>query len=305
MRHWFAVLAVGASVLAAPADASAQFTDKLYHGTTARGAEVQLVTYEADRVESATVRWTARCRQFEEPAELFSTAEVLPRTSDRREFSVVTTSRLDSDDVRLRSPATAKVELALTGRRRRVPGRPGAESWIGTVEATIEIRADARPNRLLERCGMRRTAVRVWREGLGTGTWAMNGDPGETLLDGRPRSFDRTNSTMVAYGNREEITVAVESGVDDWFASFTAPENGALVKGARYTVSRDAIGPPEPARMRLSSSAPRCNGHSGEFTVNDARYNERGRLRSLRLSFVHFCDTTPALRGTLAWRASR
>lgn len=299
-------LVVAVPLLGGPASARAEEPGR-YYGKTPRADVVEVFTNDEGRVGGADVRWTARCRTFTEPAELVTGLDPLPRHADERDFAAVTQRELDSDDVTLRQAAEVKVEVAVTGQRRRVPGRPGQESWAGTVEATIEIRDREGAQRLIERCGMRRTRYRAWREGLGTGRWTMTSDPGDYIGGGVPRAFDPTNSEMAVWGDRREIQVNLsEAGQRTWRAEFFAPEGRRFERGQRFLAGTEERPVPGGAPFEITSPGRSCSDTSGEFVITAARYDRRGRLRSVAIGFTQFCDSeTAALRGSLSFRASR
>lgn len=275
------------------------FAQGRFHGENARGQVVELLSDKTGRIVRATVEWTLRCGPIREPLEVTSTMRPEAATAGRSEFAAVA----DEDEVGAPpDEGSLRIETAITGLRRVVRGRPGAESWTGTFEGTVEVRGDGPENRLIKRCEIRPTRWRAWREGLGTGTWRHTSDPGDYVGGGLPRVFDRGNSEMSAWGDPNRIHVTLTAGEAHWSAHFAVPEGAALERGARYAVAEESGGiPPD---MAVAGEQRSCGGAIGEFTVRSARYR-RGRLRAVAIDFAQSCNGTAFLRGTIEWRASR
>jgi hypothetical protein len=307
VRTCLAVTTALVVLVVAPAGALAQTHESgRFHGETSRGGHVvEAFSDEEGQVTRVSVEWTARCREFRVPAELITTLAPLSSTTDTREFAAVEAENADSDDVSLRSDAQAWIEMAVTGRRHRPRGRPGAESWSGIIEATIEIRSNKGSRRLLERCGMRRTRWKAWREGFGTGRWTMTSDSADWIGAGQTLAFDRTNSQMAAWGDRSRIDVGVTREGRTWRAEFVASEGTRLRAGVRYASTDPEIPPADLAGFEVSAPHRGCSETTGEFTITSARFDRRGRLRAVAITFVQYCDgSTAALRGALSWRSS-
>lgn len=287
-------LGVCAVALAAAQPAAAQGR---FHGETPRGHVVELFSDDEGQVVRATVRWKLRCGPINAPVEVISAMAPETATTSRREFAAVTDEH-DVEDAPVQG--SVRIETAVTGLRHVVRGRPGAESWSGTFEGTVEIRAGD-PQRLVKRCELRRTRWRAWREGYGTGTWRQVSEPGDYIGGGLTQAWDSRSAEIVAYGDPREIHVAMMSGLTLWSAEFYPPAGGRLLRGARFAVPGD--GDDESARMDVSGASRGCSNTTGEFTVRAARYR-RGRMRDITIDFVQHCGgATAALRGTIEWRS--
>jgi hypothetical protein len=147
---------------------------------------------------------------------------------------------------------------------------------------------------------------RARREGLGTGRWEINSEPGALVGGGR----SVTLTDVVAYGNDRSIHVrgATADDEEDWGAFFRVPPRAAPLR-AGATLSDapgdDDVGDPD--AFVADGGDGWCLGDRAEVTVQSARYDRRGRLRALRLSFVYACADDaaprPSVRGTIVFRS--
>jgi hypothetical protein len=291
------LLALGACAVAL-ASAQPAAAQGRFHGENARGQVVELFSDDEGQVVRATVRWRLRCGPIATPVEVTSTMTPESATTSRREFAAVADD-YDVEDAEIEGGV--RIETAVTGLRHVVRGRPGAESWSGTFEGTVEIRAGS-PQRLVKRCELRRTRWRAWREGYGTGTWRQVSEPGDYIGGGLTQAWDSRSAEIAAYGDPREIHVVMATGPNLWSAEFYAPAAGRLVRGARFVVPGDDD--EDSARMEVDGAGRGCSDTRGEYTVRAARYR-RGRLRDITIDFVQYCDgATAALRGTIDWRSS-
>lgn len=292
------LLALGVCAVAL-GTAQPAFAQGRFHGENARGQVVELLSDDEGRIVRATVEWRLRCGPVREPLDVTSTMKPDAATTSRREFAAVA----DEYEVGVGTDeGSLRIETAITGLRHVVRGRPGAESWSGTFAGTVEVRVGGPRHRLIERCAIGPTRWRAWREGLGTGTWRHTSDPGDEVGGGLPRVFDRGNSEMSAWGDRNQIHVTLTAGEAHWSAHFAVPEGAALERGARYAVAEESPG--HPPDMAVVGEHRSCGGAVGEFTVRSARYR-RGRLRAVAIDFAQSCNGSAFLRGTIEWRASR
>lgn len=148
MRTRMPVLLTTAAVAAAaiaPAEAAAV---KQFRGKTDQNRTIKLTIGDDNLLQSASVNWfTRRCSQ---PGSRFQhrTAFKLPFDEstpdlfrDAGPFTVA-----DSGGIR------SRVRITLTGRRVVDPAEPAAESWKGTLRATVVVR---RRGKVIDRCTRR------------------------------------------------------------------------------------------------------------------------------------------------------
>ncbi len=292
--------------LAGAAPAGAAETDRLYHGETARGGTVGLIADRAGRVYDASVEWSVNCPRTGYRARGTVTFSPLRHATSRREFAVAG-GAMQVEEWNGVEAVNASTEMTISGRRRTPRGRPGSESYAGVFDLRIVMRETVEPaSRVIERCGMRRVRWRAWREGFGTGRLDMTSTPSDPLADGQTVAIG-PGKTIVARGDRRSVTFVVfDRDRRIWEVRVDAPDG--LVAGRRYAdpggydfatptsqlyVTRDEVEGcgPEP---------------TGEFTITHARYDRRGRMRDMTVTFEHRCAPEgAALRGTISFRSRR
>ena len=134
--------AVLAAALVAPSNAAAV---KLFEGDTRQGRAVKLTIGDDNLLQRFEINWLTRtCRQrgsrfqnvtaFKPPFDE-STPDVF---NDAGSFTV-----RDSGRIRIR------VSITISGRRTVDPANPAAETWSGTMKASIVVR---RGRRVIDRC---------------------------------------------------------------------------------------------------------------------------------------------------------
>src|SRR3954447_11312946 len=277
---------------AAPTTAHARF----FEGETARGGEVTINAADNGRPWQATVRWGARCHGHAVAA--LTPLTVPPATSRAHTFSAVQTESVRLEHGRL----AAAVESAVSGASR---GRGGAERWTGAFEATIRI-VRFGTGRVVARCSL---APRHWwaaREGYGVGHWHTTSDGPDYVTGGHTLRFGPHNAHVEAYGGRRQITFnVVERDGERWSALFAAPRGRALAPGRRFTHVAGEPFQDGLAQLDVYGVGHGCDDVTGEFTVRRARFDARGRMRAITISFVQYCEgVAPALRGTVSFRAA-
>lgn len=296
------LVALLVALCAAP-PAGAQTFSRLYHGATQQGGEVRVTAQPGERQATITVEWRLRCRGLVIRSD--GTTLRAPRyATSGREFAVVgivTDALLEES-----SPpegSSVYVEVAVSGLRVTPRGRPGSETWSGVLELETELRDDE-TGRIVGRCRGKRIRWRAWREGYGTGTWTMTSTAGDYVGAGREWRYGRADAEMTAYGDRETVVFSViaRDGTT-WTATFSAPEGRRLARGQRFVDADDDDSVDGGAVVDVIG-ARSCGGSVGEFTVDAARYDGRGRLRDMTVTFEQRCGAPgEALRGTLAFRS--
>ena len=147
LRTTFATTAAVALTAAAvvPATASA---DKTFRGKTQQNRTVSLTTGDDNVLKRLRINWiTRRCAQ--------SGSRFQHITAFRPPFDSATAGAFNdagsfrvADDGGIRS----RVTIYLAGRRTVDPANPAAESWSGTLRASVVVR---RNGRVIDRCRLR------------------------------------------------------------------------------------------------------------------------------------------------------
>lgn len=150
---------------------------------------------------------------------------------------------------------------------------------------------------------------RLQLDGAGTTgrtSWAMAGDAGDWISGGRSYSYSAASSVVVAQGSRSRVHADVE-GPDGtyWSADFTPAAGDVLAPGTYTGATRFPFNGTGPG-LSVSGSGRGCNTLTGSFTVKQAVFNRLdGSLERLLVDFEQHCEGgTPALRGTIAYRAA-
>jgi hypothetical protein len=132
----------------------------------------------------------------------------------------------------------------------------------------------------------------------------MNSDSGDYIGGGRSYSYTPESSTIAAGGTRRGVSFGVRApGSVYWDGSFS-PADGDIIAPGRYTgATRDPFRGTGPG-IEITGNGRGCNQIAGEFTVNEATFEQDGRLRTVSIDFEQHCEGgTPALRGTFEYRA--
>jgi hypothetical protein len=149
MRTRTSILLTTAAVAAAAIAPSEAAAVKQFRGTTDQNRTIKLTIGDDNLLQSANVNWfTRRCAQ--------SGSRFQHKTAFKRPFDESTIDMFRdagpftvSDTGGIRS----RVRITLTGERVVDPADPAAESWKGTLRATVVVR---RRGTVIDRC-VRRT----------------------------------------------------------------------------------------------------------------------------------------------------
>ncbi|HEX8120121.1 MAG TPA: hypothetical protein VF549_02540 [Solirubrobacteraceae bacterium] len=299
-----AVVLVFLLALLVPASAEARLDIRYYHGSTQLGGEVALQARPSDRYVELTVGWRIRCRGTSFRAEDVTILKPPRYATSGREFAVVgALGAEDADEAEVPQDRTATVVLSMTGRRVTPRGRPGGETWAGVLDIEVELRRDDEDTRkVVARCHSRQLRWRAWREGYGTGSLEVAGEPGEYVTDGRTWTYGPRGSEFSATGDRQSVGFVALGPDSSWSAEFSVPEGQALRRGAHFVADGDEDGGP---RMEVERGSRYCSGDQvGDFTVRSIRLS-RGRIRDVSIAFTARCNgARAALHGTLTFRSA-
>jgi len=132
----------------------------------------------------------------------------------------------------------------------------------------------------------------------------MHSDPGDYIGGGQDWAYRPENATIAAGGSRQRAGFSIDGDNGDWwYGDFVAGSGDILVPGDTYAATRYPFNGSGPG-MSVDGEGRGCNELSGTFTVNEARYEADGRLRSVGIDFEQHCEhMTPALHGTFEFRA--
>ena len=137
-------------------------------------------------------------------------------------------------------------------------------------------------------------------------SWFMRSEPGDYVGRGKTWSYYPNSAYFPAEGDAEQVTLTL-SLIDGrlWTAKFAAPEGELLVAGSSFPAMRDpALAGPGVAAMDVFGSGRGCNNGSGEFTVDQAAYDETGAVTRFAVHFEQHCDIDgDALLGSIAVKA--
>ena len=148
MRNRISLLVTAATlsvVLVAPSNAAAV---KRFVGETQQGRAVNLTVGDDNLLQQFKINWITRsCRQ---PRSRFQNI-----TAFRPPFDESTPDLFNdagSFTVRDSGRIRSRVSITISGRRTFDPANPGAESWAGTMKASVVVR---RGRKVIDRCTRR------------------------------------------------------------------------------------------------------------------------------------------------------
>ncbi|GAA4703703.1 hypothetical protein [Nocardioides conyzicola] len=133
-------------------------------------------------------------------------------------------------------------------------------------------------------------------------TWRMRSQAADYIGGGADYSYTPLNSTIRASGTPTGVHVASDS----WTADFEPGSGDELRPGTTFTgATRYPFNESGPG-LDISGQGRGCNSLTGTFTVHEATYDDKDRLRKLSVSFTQHCDGgRPALFGSITWRADQ
>jgi hypothetical protein len=140
----------------------------------------------------------------------------------------------------------------------------------------------------------------------GQTSWSMRGDSGDWISQGSSYSYAPANAVIAASGDRSHVFVAVRGRNGDFFdARFTPAAGDILAVGSYPGATRYPFNGTGPG-LDVGGNGRGCNTLTGSFTIRQIGFSRvGGSLERLLVDFVQHCDdTTPALRGSIAYRAS-
>ena len=142
--------------------------------------------------------------------------------------------------------------------------------------------------------------------GFDHSSWFMRSEPMDYVGRGQTWSYTEDDALITAEGDAHQVTLTL-SRYDGrvWSARLAAPVGGALVSGTTYPAERIPEPTPTTATMDVSGNGRGCNSGGGEFTVDEASYDDSGVVDRFAVRFEQHCDgDEAALLGTIAWQAS-
>lgn len=139
----------------------------------------------------------------------------------------------------------------------------------------------------------------------GYSSWTMRSEPGDFVGSGQTWAYTTDNATIRTEGDASQVTLFL-SHYDDlvWIAEFAAPVGEELTAGRTYPAVYLPQPTPETATMYVHGDGNGCDGGHGEFTVDEAAYDDAGELARFAVRFEQHCDgDEAALLGSIAWQA--
>jgi hypothetical protein len=131
--------------------------------------------------------------------------------------------------------------------------------------------------------------------------WYMRSEPGDYVGRGQTWYYQPSTAIISAEGDAREVVLSVD-GINGriWTARLAAPEGEELLAGSTYTAMRDPSGP-DIAAMDVHGAGRGCNHSLGEFTVDQATYDDAGAVARFAFHFEQRCDDDDAaLLGSVA-----
>src|SRR3954468_14011852 len=154
--------------------AAARAESTSFRGLTSAGRAVTLTTTADGQAQEVVVRWQPRCK----PHATFpiqTTTFVPADGEDAAAPAFVGTANFDVK--RLPGARAANVTMRITGARNGTTIAPAAQMWTGKLRVRATLTRNGRP------AGTCRLSVpwRAGREGVGTGSFAMDSERGDWL----------------------------------------------------------------------------------------------------------------------------
>lgn len=190
---------------------------------------------------------------------------------------------------------------------------------VGPDAGAFSIRADECTGKILQpgascqvfvraegtQAGAKQAALQLARAGGGvtevalSGTvrggrtrFVMDSEPGDFIGAGRDITYTPADAEITASGSRRLVRFSVRTNNgDSWTAEFAAGEGDVLASGRRYTGATRYPFNNGGNGLSVSGAGRGCNTLTGEFTVNEVRFDPDGTLEGASISYEE------ALRG--------
>lgn len=308
-------LAAFAAAPAAPAHAVKTFT-----GETGQERAVVLRVADGGKVARVRVGWIAPCRRRGRIARDVTVVRPARQATTSEVFVVRGGYR-----VRQRGGYRLRVRVRMRGRR-DVRG-DGVERWTGTLRVRVAVR---RGGRRVTRCTLPTTAWHALlpvvpvgdgepapspppqsgpseapRPAPGPWQFDMTGDSGDYITGGRNWVHKPPEDTISLSGGSSLVEFDVGTADGSWHGAFAARTGERLEAGRTYSDARRYPFNDDHHGLSISGMGRGCNTLTGEFTVHEIAFGDRGHIRRLRVSFVQHCEGgEAAARGTFDYSAA-
>jgi hypothetical protein len=164
--------------------------------------------------------------------------------------------------------------------------------WRGTFSVVAVIR---RHGRVVDRCHIRRLH---WTASTPEARLDLTGEQNDGMVGPHSLSYATPTNHITLTGDANRVVI--QAG--PWYLAIKAPFHHRLKPGRYQHATREAFSGRK-AGIDLSGNGTGCNEINGEFTVTRSKFDRRGGVRLLVLSFVQHCDSAEgATRGTLTYR---
>lgn len=132
----------------------------------------------------------------------------------------------------------------------------------------------------------------------------LDSDAADYIGGGRDYSYSNANAVIAVGAEGARLSIGIH-GDEWWNATFQLPAAFArLEKGTFAGLERFPFHDADKGGLSWSGDGRGCNTLSGSFTISYVEYDQDSTLTAVDLSFEQHCDgATPALRGTIHWRA--
>jgi hypothetical protein len=164
--------------------------------------------------------------------------------------------------------------------------------WRGTFSVVAIIR---RHGRVVDRCHIRRLR---WTASTPQVRFDLTGEQNDGMVGPRSLSYATPANHITLTGDAHRVVI--QAG--PWYLAIKAPLHHRLRPGRYPHATREPFSGRK-AGIDLSGNGTGCNEIKGEFTVTRSKFDRRGGVLFLALSFVQHCDFAEgATRGTLTYR---
>ena len=309
-------------------------------GETSQSRRIAVWTSADGRVEQVAVRWRARCARpgaritertvFRRPfdsstPDRFADAGVY-RLRQRGGYRIRVRIRIDGarDPAAQRWNGTLRVDVVVRRHGRRFDRcRTRGVTWgalppapPGGVNPTYEPADPAQastptPSEPEVQPGPAPTPPSTeyaeWTSPA-PGPWRfeISGDDREYITDGQTYSYGPPNDAITVWAVPERVRFAIETADDNrWSGVFAAPPGEQLVAGRTYTGARRYPFNESSPGMEIDGMYRGCNEISGEFTVHEIAFDDRGLLDRFLVTFAQQCvGHKGTARGTIEFTAA-
>ncbi|HEX8123006.1 MAG TPA: hypothetical protein VF549_17280 [Solirubrobacteraceae bacterium] len=268
---------------------------EIFEGDPAQGTVMDMRVGDDGRVKRVIFDWGGRCRDAKDDRFGDYTgggrSTLRPARSSPRRF--VATSAYRS---KLREGEWLHIRIHMRG------SRVARKRWKGTYRAHVDVYRDGRK---VDVCYQPTTVWKARR--IPRWRLAVSGDAGDYVTQGRTLTLGPPAYRAYSYGDGDNAAFSVKpfpDGLDSWYGEFAAPPGERLEVGRTYRDAWRASFPEGHAGLDFGGDGRGCDVLTGEFTIHALEFVREvhdgfsNEIRRLRVSFVQYCGSEAAARGT-------